>query len=146
MGRFSAVPGLPNSIAPGKAAASGLTPTMLFKDGKLAMVIGAPGGYAIPSSIAQSIINVVDHGMTMMEAVSAPRVHCQGGLIELEGRIRADVAEGLRRKGNPVSHWPDGFVSRRVGLAHGIRIDLAMGRWQAGADPRGNGGVAFSHV
>jgi len=142
---FYAVPGLLNSIAPGKARLTGMSPTMLFQGGKLAMVIGAPGGFAIPSAITQSIINVIDHGMTMQEAVSAPRVHCEGELIQLEGRIRADVAEELRRKGNPIHHWPDGFADG-FALAHGIKIDPARGDWQAGADPRGNGGVGFSHV
>lgn len=142
---FHTVPGLPNSIAPGKARRSGMCPTMLFQAGKLAMLIGAHGGFAIPGAVAQSIINVIDHGMTMEEAVSAPRVHCEGELIELEGRIRADVAEELRRKGNSVRHWPDGFT-RRMACVHGIKIDFATGEWQSGADPRGNGGVAFSHI
>ncbi len=142
---FYAVAGLPNSIEPGKSPLLGISPAMLFQGGKLAMVIGAPGGWEIPSAIAQSIINVIDHGMTMQESVSAPRVRCQGGLIELEGRIRADVAEELRRKHNPVYHSPDGFMSD-VASVHGIKIDPATGGWQVGADPRGNGGVAFSHV
>ena len=109
------------------------------------MIIGAPGGFAIPGSIAQCIVNVIDHGMTMEEAISAPRLRCIGGLIELEGRIKADVAEELRRMGNPVRHWPDGYTSR-VALVHGIKIDPATGKWQTGADPRGNGGVAFSYA
>lgn len=142
---FHAVPGLPNSIAPDKARMTGMSPTMLFKDGRLVMSIGASGGFAILSAIAQSIINVIDHGMSMGEAVSAPRVHCEGGLIELEGRIRADVAEELRRKGNPVRHWPDGFVPR-MGFAHGIKVDPHSHRWEGGADPRGHGGIAWSHV
>ena len=142
---FHAMPGLPNSIAPGKARMTGLAPTMLFKDGKLVMAIGAFGGYAIPGAIAASIVNVIDHGMTMEEAVSAPRIRCMGGFIDLEGRIRADVAEGLRHKGNPVHHSPDGFT-KVVGYAHGIWIDPAIGKWQVGADPRGDGGFAFSHA
>ncbi|MFH0768601.1 MAG: gamma-glutamyltransferase [Chloroflexota bacterium] len=143
--QFYAVPGLPNSIAPGKAPQTSLVPSLLFKDGKLTIIIGAPGGFAIPGSVAQCIVNLIDHGMSMEEAVSAPRLRCLGGLIELEARIRIDVAEGLRRKGNPVRHWPDGYTSR-VALVHGIRIDLATGKWQGGADPRGNGGVAFSYA
>ncbi len=142
--QFYAMPGLPNSMAPGKAPQTSLSPTMLFRGGKLAMLIGAPGGFAIPGGVAQGIINVIDHGMTMEEAVSAPRIRCMGGLVELEWRIRVDVAEGLRRKGNPVRHWPDGYSSR-MALVHGIKLDPATGKWQAGADPRSNGGIAFSH-
>ena len=66
-------------------------------------------------------------------------------VIELEGRIRADVAEALRGKGNPVHHWPDGFVPR-MGLAHGIKVAPDSHRWEGGADPRGQGGIAWSHV
>lgn len=142
---FQFVPGLPNSLAPGKARVSGICPSILFTEGRLAMLIGAPGGFAIPSGVGQSILNVIDHGATMQEAVSAPRIHTVGEVIELEGRVRADVAEGLRRRGNQVRHWPDGFA-RTMALVHGIKIDLTTGKWQPGADPRGNAGIAFSHV
>ncbi|MFC1940050.1 gamma-glutamyltransferase [Chloroflexota bacterium] len=143
--QFYYVPGLPNSIEPGKARETGMCPTMLFKDEGLSMVVGALGGFTIPTAVALSIINVVDHGMTIEEAVSAPRVHCEGGLIELEGRIRADVAEELRQRGNPVSHMPAGYAEG-MAYAHGIRVDPTTRKWQAGADPRADGGVAFSHI
>ncbi|MEL6560598.1 MAG: gamma-glutamyltransferase [Bacteroidota bacterium] len=87
MDDFSAKPGVPNmfglvgaeanAIAPGKRMLSSMTPTILTKDGQLAMVVGTPGGSTIITSVFQTILNVVDHQMTMKEAVSAPRVHHQ---------------------------------------------------------------------
>lgn len=75
MGGFS--PAGPNSIAPGKRMASSMTPTIVTQNGKLVLVLGSPGGDTIPNTVAQVLRNVVDHGMTIDEAVEAPRIHHQ---------------------------------------------------------------------
>src|SRR3982751_1624145 len=87
MDDFSAKPGAPNmyglvegpnnAVAPGKRPLSSMTPTIVTKDGKLVMVVGTPGGSRIPSAVIETISNVVDFGMTVTEAVDAPRVHHQ---------------------------------------------------------------------
>ena len=66
-----------NAVAPGKTPISSMSPTILTKDGKLAMVIGSPGGSRIITITLEAIVNVVDHGMTVAEAVDAPRIHMQ---------------------------------------------------------------------
>jgi gamma-glutamyltranspeptidase/glutathione hydrolase len=87
MDDFTAKPGVPNSfglvqgktnaVAPGKRPLSSMTPTIVLKDGKLFMVTGSPGGSTIISTTLESILNVVDFGMNMQQAVDAPRIHQQ---------------------------------------------------------------------
>ena len=66
-----------NAIAPGKRMLSSMTPTILEKDGKLFMVVGTPGGSTIITSVYQTILNVIEHGMTMQQAVNALKFHHQ---------------------------------------------------------------------
>jgi len=74
---YGLVQGAANAIAPGKRPLSSMSPTILSKDGKLVMVLGTPGGSRIISAVVQTIINVVDYGMNVQEAVDAPRLHQQ---------------------------------------------------------------------
>ncbi len=66
-----------NAVAPGKTPISSMSPTIVTKDGKLAMVIGSPGGSTIITTVVQAIVNVVDYGMTVSAAIDAPRIHMQ---------------------------------------------------------------------
>ena len=75
--QFGLVGGVANQIDPGKRMLSSMTPTILEKDGELLMVLGTPGGSTIITSVFQTILNVVDHKMTMQEAVNFPRIHHQ---------------------------------------------------------------------
>ncbi|MBI4278896.1 MAG: gamma-glutamyltransferase [Armatimonadetes bacterium] len=132
-------PQSPNSIAPGKARTSGMCPTIVARDGKPVAALGAPGGNAIITGVLQALVNVLDHGMTATEAVSAPRIHCEGEAVDLEGRffrstVRALEAQGLQAHWSPVAL--DGAFAR-VQL---IAIDPATGRLDLGPDPRGEGG------
>jgi gamma-glutamyltranspeptidase/glutathione hydrolase len=87
MDDFSAKPGSPNmygliegpnnAVAPGKRPLSSMTPTIVTKDGQLSMVVGTPGGSRIPSAVIETISNMIDFGMTVTEAVDAPRIHHQ---------------------------------------------------------------------
>jgi gamma-glutamyltranspeptidase/glutathione hydrolase len=135
---FDPIPGGPNAIAPGKRRVTGMAPTLLFKDDELFMVLGAPGGNRIMGAVLHTILNVVDHGMSLLEAVSAPRVDCQGERIEVEGRIPKWTCEELTRRGFQVvrdvaSH---GSFPARV---HGILVDRERGQLVGAADPRDYG-------
>ncbi len=87
MDDFSIKPGVPNmfglvgsaanAIAPGKRMLSSMTPTIVEKDGKLLMVVGTPGGSTIITSVFQTILNVIEHGMTMQQSVNALKFHHQ---------------------------------------------------------------------
>ena len=74
---FGLVQGKTNAIAPGKRPLSSMSPTIVMKNGKVFMVLGSPGGSRIISIVAQVLLNVADHGMTIQEAVNAPRIHHQ---------------------------------------------------------------------
>ncbi len=74
---FGLVQGKTNGIAPGKRPLSSMSPTIVTKDGKTFMVLGSPGGSRIITIVLQTILNVVDHGMNIQEAVDAPRIHHQ---------------------------------------------------------------------
>ena len=77
MNQFGLVGADANAVAPGKTPISSMSPTIVTKDGKLAMVIGSPGGSTIITTVVQAIVNVVDHGMTVSSALDAPRLHMQ---------------------------------------------------------------------
>ncbi len=87
MDDFSVKPGVPNmfglignqanAIAPNKRMLSSMTPTILEKDGKLFMVVGTPGGSTIITAVYQTVLNVIEHGMTMQQAVNALKFHHQ---------------------------------------------------------------------
>jgi gamma-glutamyltranspeptidase/glutathione hydrolase len=74
---FGLIQGTPDAIAPGKTPLSSMTPTIVTKDGHLVMVIGSPGGSRIITITLEAIINVIDHGMSIQEAIDAPRIHEQ---------------------------------------------------------------------
>lgn len=138
-------PGHANSAEPGKARTSGMSPTIVLKDGKPFFIVGAPGGYSIISAIVQSIVNVVDHGTSAQEAVSAPRIHCEGDDVVVSAMISSRVCDRLREKGLKVTHSTVSWGLIPFGLAHGIKIDPATGRFEGGADPGGGGGIASSN-
>jgi gamma-glutamyltranspeptidase/glutathione hydrolase len=74
---YGLVQGAANAIAPGKRPLSSMTPTIVSRDGKVVMVLGTPGGSRIITTVLHVILNVVDYGMTIQEAVDAPRFHEQ---------------------------------------------------------------------
>ena len=142
---FDPMPGGPNSIAPGKMRITGSSPCLLFRDGEPFMVLGAPGGTFIIGAVLQTILNVVEFGMTALEAVSAPRIDCQGDLVYLEGRIPQSVCGELAGMGLTV--WRDsasyGAYPTSAARVHAIVLDGPAGGIRGGADPRGYG-VALS--
>jgi gamma-glutamyltranspeptidase/glutathione hydrolase len=148
---FDPQPGRANSIAPGKARTTGMVPTMLLKDGKPVLVVGAPGGSVIITAVLTTILNIVDFGMSAAEATAFPRIHCEGGPVFAEARIQQSVVDALRARGHEVRHSPHSFdptMSRAHAVWRGGGSRGAppspMGDWQAGADPRGGAGVAWA--
>src|ERR1700694_594374 len=74
---YGLVQGQANAIAPGKTPLSSMSPTVVLRDSKTVMVVGTPGGSRIITAVAHTILNVIDYGMNVQEAVDAPRFHQQ---------------------------------------------------------------------
>jgi gamma-glutamyltranspeptidase/glutathione hydrolase len=134
MGVFDPRPGRPGSIAPGKARFSSMCPSILFRGDAPYLVIGAPGGTQIAMGVLQAILNVVEFGMTMTEAVSAPRFSATSHAIDVANRIPAFVTRRLEAQGYDVVRSP--YTFRFAGV-HGIRIEGE--RLDGGADPSHDG-------
>ncbi len=138
MAVFDPRPGRAGSIAPGKARFSSVCPTFGFRDGRLELAIGAPGGTQIAMGVMQATLNVIDHGMTMTEAVSAPRFSATSDIIDVTNRIPRFVQRALEADGYQVMRNPLTFD---IAAVHGIRV-RADGSFDGAADP-GHDGVAI---
>jgi gamma-glutamyltranspeptidase/glutathione hydrolase len=139
MGVFDPRPGLAGSIAPGKARFSSMCPSIVFgADGQPCLVVGAPGATQIAMGVLQVALNVLDFGMTMTEAVSAPRFSATSHAIDVSNRIPYRVTGALEREGYEVIRSPYGFGFAAV---HGIRME--GGRLDGAADP-GHDGMALA--
>ena len=139
MCNFNPVPGTANSIAPRKSRTTGMAPTVVIRDGRPLLVIGAPGGTKIITSVLQVLLNILDFGMSPSEAVLAPRFDCQGDLITCQPRIPGYVRDEVARR-HPVAASPSSHGG--MGLVHVIALDSAMGKLAGGADT-GTGGMAL---
>jgi gamma-glutamyltranspeptidase / glutathione hydrolase len=112
MALFDPHPGQALSVAPGKRMTSSMAPTIVLRDGRPALALGLPGGVRIFACVLQALVNVIDHGMTLQEAVEAPRVWTQGQELEVEPGIAEDVRAGLAARGHavtPVAHVAGGM-------------------------------------
>ncbi len=131
---FGLVGGEANSIQPGKRMLSSMTPTILEKDGKLFMVVGSPGGSTIITSVFQTILNVVEHGMNMQEAVTAPRFHSQW-LPDQVSYEKNGFSDSLKLQLEEMGH----YLKERSSIG---RVDAILrkadGSLEGGADPRGD--------
>ncbi len=146
MDDFSVKPGTPNmfgligaeanSIAPEKRMLSSMTPTIVEKGGKLWMSVGTPGGSTIITSVLQTILNVTEFGMTMQEAVDAPRFHHQWlpDVVVFEpNSFDTGLLDSLKQKGYKINQEN----SRIIGKVDGI-LKLEDGTFEGGADKRGD--------
>jgi gamma-glutamyltranspeptidase / glutathione hydrolase len=149
MGDFNAGPGLtnadgligtePNLAQPGKRMLSSMTPSILVKDGKLAMVTGSPGGRTIMNTVLLTILNVIDFGMNAQEAVDAGRFHHQWlpDRITVERQqFSPDTVALLEARGHDVRE------TNAQGVAEVIVLDATTNTLEGGVDRRGADGSA----
>ena len=130
-------PGRAGSIAPGKRRFSSMTPTIVFEGSKPVMTLGAPGGAWIGIAILQVILNVLDWGMSMQEAVAAPRFSATSNAIDISNRIPRSTQDGLEAMGYEVKRSPLTFP---FAAPHGIT--MWDGELEGGADPQRDGYAA----
>jgi gamma-glutamyltranspeptidase/glutathione hydrolase len=152
MGDFNAGPGLTNESGligtaanlarPQQRMLSSMSPSIVAKDGALIAVIGTPGGRTIINTTLQLILNMVDFGMSITDAVAAPRIHHQWlpDRIRVESNgISAQVQSQLEQMGHIVQ------VGGRQGSANSIGVDLTTGERIGAPDPRSPDSGARGH-
>ncbi len=135
---YGLVQGEANAIEPGKRPLSAMSPTIVVRDGKPFLVLGAPGGPRIVTAVLQVLLNVIDFHMNVQDAVDAPRFHHQWkpDKLYLEGGISPDTVTILQGMGHQVDYSP-GVVLARVNAI------LSDGGWlQGAADSRWVGKAA----
>ena len=139
---FSTDPTSPNCIAPGKRMRTTISPTIVLKDGKPLLTIGTPGAGRIISTMTTLLVNIIDHNMSLQEAIEAPRFYVRDGSdsFECESRVPAEVLEGLKSLGYPID---DSSIKADYDLyfggAQGVMIDYTTGEFVGAADPRRDG-------
>jgi gamma-glutamyltranspeptidase / glutathione hydrolase len=140
---YGLIQGPANAIGPGKRPLSAMTPTIVVKDGKLFLVLGSPGGPRIITTVANILIDVVDYGMSIQEAVNAPRFHHQWlpDVVRVEQWFSPDTVKALEQMGHKVEfgvrdgedwspRWSDGEC---------VAVDPKTGERLGASDYRGNG-------
>jgi gamma-glutamyltranspeptidase / glutathione hydrolase len=130
-------PGRANSIAPGKKPLSSMSPSLVFKDGKLAMSIGSPGSKRIITCVSQVMSNMIDFGMSIQDAIAAARVHFEWDQLHVEGRVPVSESDALVRMGHDVARHKE--YDAFFGGSHGVMFDREQGVFRGGADPRRDG-------
>lgn len=132
---FELVQGEANAIAPGKRPLSSMVPTVIVKDGKPFLILGAPGGPVIVTAVLQVILNVIDFGMNVQDAVDFPRVHQQWkpDRLDVEKGVSPDTIALLQRMGYAVE------VGNPQVTARVEAIEISDGWVQGGHDGRGPG-------
>jgi gamma-glutamyltranspeptidase/glutathione hydrolase len=147
MFNFDPHPGLALSIVPGKRVFTSMSPMMALREGRIVYALGLPGGLRIFPSALQALVNLIDHGMTLQEAVEAPRVWTEGGVLEIEKAIPDAVAAELKSRGHEIAR-----VQRIAGgmSAIGFGADGTLtgaACWRADGTPVGiAGGLARAGV
>lgn len=130
--------GNPMDAHAGRRKLSGDCPTMIMRDGRPWAALGTPGGHSIGQTVPQMVMNLVDFGMNVLDAIAAPRISfSEPDLIAVEGGIDENVRRGLEARGHRLR------IVGGLGNAHALTIDYDAGGRVRGftgaADPRGAG-------
>ena len=143
MNLFDPRPGHALSVAPGKRVTTSMSPMMALEGGRLRYALGLPGGKRIFPSALQALVNLIDHGMSLQEAVEAPRVWTEGNALEVEQSVPESVLKQLREFGHAVQP-----VATVAGGMNGIAFNddgtmTGAACWCADGTPIGlSGGLA----
>ena len=135
---FDLEEGAPNRLEGGKRVDFCVAPTQTFRDGKFHVSLGTPGSWGILQTTPQFVMNALDFGMNVQEAIEAPRLRVfEGRNVVMEERFPSQVRAALANRGHEIEVVAP--FSATVGGAQGILIDQESGTFQGGADPRRDG-------
>ena len=141
---FGLVGGERNLPAPGARPLSSMSPTIVFRDGRPVLITGTPGGSRIISTTLQVIVNVLDLGLNLAEAVAAPRIHHQWrpDYLLAETGLSPDTLKLLRERGHRVVV---GASSGSASSIMAVQGERGIRGWAGAADPRQRGTLAAGH-
>ena len=147
MNLYDPRPGHALSLAPGKRVTTSMSPMMALRGGKLAYALGLPGGKRIFPSALQALINLIDHGMSLQEAVEAPRVWTEGNALEVEFAVPEAVRAKLASWGHQVAAVPTVAGGMNAIQFHEDGTLTGAACWRADGTPIGlAGGLARAGV
>jgi gamma-glutamyltranspeptidase / glutathione hydrolase len=144
---FDPRPGHALSLAPGKRVTTSMSPIMALRDHKLVYALGLPGGKRIFPSAMQALVDLIDHSMSLQEAVEAPRVWTEGNALEVEPVVPEDVRAKLRAMGHDVVEMATVGGGMNAIQFHDDGMLSGAACWRADGTPIGmSGGLAKAGV
>ncbi len=129
-----------HAIAPGRRVPSMMAPTVVLRDGEIALGLGSAGSNRIRSAILQTIVRAIEQGMAAEEAVRAPRLHFEAGVVQAEPGIEEEALARIEARGVPVLRRP--AINLFFGGVQAVARDPSTGALSGGGDPRRGGAVA----
>jgi gamma-glutamyltranspeptidase/glutathione hydrolase len=147
MNLYDPRPGHALSLAPGKRVTTSMSPMMALRNGKLVYALGLPGGKRIFPSALQALVNLIDHGMSLQEAVEAPRVWTEGNALEVELAVPDRVRSALASMGHDVLAVPTVAGGMNAIQFHADGRLSGAACWRADGTPIGlAGGLARAGI
>jgi gamma-glutamyltranspeptidase/glutathione hydrolase len=147
MNLYDPRPGHALSLAPGKRVTTSMSPVMALRHGKLVYALGLPGGKRIFPSALQALLNLIDHGMSLQEAVEAPRVWTEGNALEVELAVPDGVRATLASMGHKVAAVPTVAGGMNAIQFHDDGLLTGAACWRADGTPIGlAGGLARAGI
>ncbi|HEX4306992.1 MAG TPA: gamma-glutamyltransferase [Solirubrobacterales bacterium] len=131
-----------HQIPAGERVPSMMSPTVVLRDGEVILALGSAGSNRIRSAILQTVVRVVEQGMGPGEAIAAPRLHFEGGVVQAEPGIDIAALERLEARGVPVARRPE--INLFFGGVQAVARDPETGALSGGGDPRRGGAVAYA--
>ncbi|HEX3736155.1 MAG TPA: gamma-glutamyltransferase [Solirubrobacterales bacterium] len=135
-------PGGFHKIEPGRRVPSMMAPTVVLRDGEVVLAVGSAGSNRIRSAILQTVVRVVEQGMGPAEAIAAPRLHFEHGVVQAEPGIDEAALARLEARGITVARRPE--INLFFGGAQAVARDPRTGELSGGGDPRRGGAVAYA--
>jgi gamma-glutamyltranspeptidase / glutathione hydrolase len=129
-------------IGPGRRVPSMMAPTVVLRDGEIVLALGSAGSNRIRSAILQTVVRAIEQGMPVAEAVGAPRLHFEHGVVQAEPGIDEEALARLQAGGLAIARRP--AINLFFGGVQAAARDPATGALSGGGDPRRGGAVAYA--